>query len=202
MLLRYELGSRNKIFFMHKTEIIIWEKYNRLTIFSESVQRWYDRYILCKCDCWNDKVVRIDHIKSGRTKSCWCLMKDTSYKIHWLSETKIYNVYRAIINRCNNIKHKSYKDYWGRWIKCEWNSFEEFYRDMWESYNEWLQIDRINNNWNYCKKNCKWSNRKENCRNRRNTMYIWLVPLVQYCEDNNLNYKNTSYLYRKWRFII
>jgi hypothetical protein len=33
---------------------------------------------LVKCDCGEEKIVRGDHLGSGRTKSCGCLWKTTS----------------------------------------------------------------------------------------------------------------------------
>lgn len=86
---------------------------------------------------------------------------------HWLSKTKIYYIWQWIKNRCNNKKVKAYKDYGWRWIKCEWYSFEDFYSDMWDSYKEWLSIERINNDWSYCKENCKWIEKKLQNNNTR-----------------------------------
>jgi len=86
---------------------------------------------------------------------------------HWMSRTKIFNVYSAMRQRCINTKDKRYKDYWGRWIHCLWNSFEEFYNDMQSTYKEWLSIDRIDNDGNYCKENCRWSTKIEQRANTR-----------------------------------
>ncbi len=188
---------------MFKKIINKWDKYNRLMIVYELPQRGYNRYFLCKCDCWKEKEIRIDHLKNGRTKSCGCFNKEilNNRKTHWLSNHKIYRIYDWINERCNNKNSSSYNNYWNRWIKCEWDTFEEFYRDMWETYQEWLQIDRINNDWNYSKNNCKWSTRKQNCRNRRNTIYVWDISLPEYCEINNLNYSNSRRKYKLWTLI-
>lgn len=90
----------------------------------------------------------------------------------------LYEKYIAIVYRCTKQKHPAYKWYWWRWIKCEWKSFEDFISDMWWIYKQWLTIERLNNNWNYCKENCKWITQKEQCNNRSsnwNITYNWIT---------------------------
>lgn len=111
-----------------------------------------------------------------------------------MSQTKeqrqFYITYKNIHSRCCKENNKSFKDYGGRWITCEWNSFEEFRDDMWSSFiahkdKYWLNnttIDRIDVNWNYCKENCKWSTRMEQGRNKRhNRKYIinWIEYMAE-----------------------
>jgi len=108
-----------------------------------------------------------------------------------MAESRIYRIWHNMKQRCNNKNYKHYKDYWGRWIKYDykWEKFEWFYEDMWESYKEWLSIDRKNNDWNYCKSNCKWSTNKEQSRNKRsNIIYKWKC-LTDLCDELWLNRK-------------
>jgi len=86
-----------------------------------------------------------------------------------MSWTPFYNSWWGAKWRCRNINNKDYKNYWWRWITFteKWDNFNNFYRDMFSSYKEWLTLDRIDNNWNYCKENCKWSSIKEQWRNTR-----------------------------------
>src|SRR3990167_4465109 len=51
-----------------------------------------------------------------------------------LGSSNFYNVWRGMLKRCNNKKHKSYKRYGGRGIKVLWKSFEDFKDDMYKSY--------------------------------------------------------------------
>lgn len=125
-------------------------------------------------------------------------MTKKSWKVtHWqclnYKQSTIYRIYDWVKGRCNNKNHQAYKYYWLRWIKCEWDSFEEFYEDMWDSYKEWLTLERINNDWYYCKANCKWATRKEQMRNTRRNMYIeynWVKKcLAEWLELYNIPYE-------------
>lgn len=86
----------------------------------------------------------------------------------------LVSVYKNITSRCYNENDTSYSNYWGRWITCIRDCFLDFYNDMRSSYQCWLTIERINNDWNYCKENCKRASRTEQNRNtRRNVKYKW-----------------------------
>lgn len=113
--------------------------------------------------CWNMMEKEVVLIKKGAIKSCWCINSK-----HWFSKTKIYWIYMWILQRCNNQKAINYIFYWARWIKSEWKWFNDFYSEVWKYYKEGLTIDRIDNNWNYSKENCRWITLKENNRNKRN----------------------------------
>lgn len=85
-------------------------------------------------------------------------------------ETGCYCSWRGMINRCNNPNDPRYHDYGGAGITIcdEWLKFGNFHRDMGDRP-PGMSIDRKNNSLGYCKDNCKWSTRKEQQRNRRNS---------------------------------
>ena len=84
--------------------------------------------------------------------------------------TPIYSVWSMIIQRCNNNKNKDYKYYGGRGINIckEWLNVGKFIDWAYlNGYNPGLQIDRINNNGDYCPENCRFVTQDINKKNKR-----------------------------------
>lgn len=152
---------------------------------------------LCLCSCGNKKVVNSASLISGKTKSCGCYAQEQRVNVnttHGMGNTKIYNVWNSMRDRCNNKKSKYYAYYGGRGIKvCDsWNIFINFFSDMGETYKDGLTIDRIDNNGDYEPKNCRWITHKEQCNNRRSNRIIkfngQIKNLTQWAESIGTNY--------------
>lgn len=147
-------------------------KFNRLTVEWFNGIRNGNSYWNCVCECWVSKIIRWSSISWWAIKSCWCINKGIIRRSsHLMSSTRIYKIHEWIKKRCNQVNYKRYKDYWGRWISYDpkRESFEWFYEDMWPTYQDWLTIDRIDNDWNYCKENCRWATRPQQDNNKRTT---------------------------------
>lgn len=72
--------------------------------------------------------------------------------------------------RCFNPSYKNFQNWGGRGITVDsrWLKFEEFEKDMRPSYQKGMSLDRIDNNKNYSKDNCRWATAKQQCENKRN----------------------------------
>jgi len=85
--------------------------------------------------------------------------------------TPEYTAWALMKQRCSNPNIKEYKHYGGRGITiCErWNDFENFYNDMGDKPKPKIlySIDRINNDGNYEKLNCRWATWKQQANNKR-----------------------------------
>jgi hypothetical protein len=158
------------------------------------------RYYLCQCSCGNEVVVMLSNLLSGATKSCGCLQSEVAAErgrlrhTHGMSDTREYNSWKAMIERCTTEKRPEYGRYGGRDIRvCDrWlNSFENFYTDM-RDRPPGMSLDRIDNDGDYTPDNCRWATAKEQSRNRRSNRLIENKPMVDWCEDNDLSYDAVS----------
>lgn len=134
--------------------------------------KWGEIRWLCRCDCGKQKTILRSSLLKGKTKSCGCLHDSGNNTRHNHAKTnkqsKIYTIWKGVIQRCTNPNNRHYHNYGGRKINvCKrWLKFDNFLEDMGEPL-EGLLLDRINNNKGYYKSNCRWATRKQQNRNTR-----------------------------------
>lgn len=171
--------------------------FGRLRVISKVEKDKKHSYWLCRCTCGNTTISRADGLLSGRIKSCGCYRREIltpaaveANTVHGMRNTRLYDIWCLMRSRCNNPRNNRFSIYGGRGIKVckEWDDFRNF--AAWalnNGYRDDLTIERIDVNGNYGPSNCKWVPRKQQSRNRRNTVYIIKdgkrQPLVKFLED-------------------
>lgn len=110
-------------------------------------------------------------------------------KTHGKSDSKLYNVWQQMLQRCQNPNNKKYHIYGGKGVEvCEkWLTFEGFYEDNKEFYEDGLTIDRRDCDGNYCPENVRWiphsRNSSETTKRRPVIQYrIAVLPEKHYVE--------------------
>lgn len=155
------------------------QKFGRLTVIHRVENDKYGKpRWLCKCDCGNEHYATTHNLRSGHVKSCGCLqpivasLVNTTHGATKQGKCKrLYWVWAAIIQRCENPKNKAYCNYGGRGICIcqQWkDNFAEFRKwALANGYTDGLEIDRIDVNGNYEPDNCRFVRPALNAENKR-----------------------------------
>lgn len=138
-------------------------------------------YWKCKCICGKEINVTTRNLRSGKVKSCGCT-KSTALsdkkKTHGMTNTRIFRIWSGMKFRCYIPSSSGYENYGGRGITIcpEWlgeHGFENFYNwSMKNGFRAGLTIDRINNDGNYEPPNCRWTDKINQCNNRRSNRFL------------------------------
>lgn len=180
-------GYRNN-FYKNKT-------YGELTI-NNTFYKNGKLYAHCTCSCGNTCEANVARMKIGKVRSCGHLIGHNNSK-HNMTNTRFYRIWVGLKTRCNPKSVKS-KNYGKRGITyCDrWEEFENFKKDMYNSYLEHIKkygeknttIDRIDVNGNYEPSNCRWATYKEQANNTR--------------QNHNITYNGETHTLHEWGNIL
>lgn len=133
---------------------------------------------VCSCPEANRKVVSINQLQVGKSKSCGCLYRETrrsSAMTHGGCYDPEYGCFMAMMKRCYDPNHESYPEYGAKGVIVQpswFNNYPQFKKDMPPRPSDIHTVDRIDGAGNYTSDNTKWSTPTEQARNRRTNIYF------------------------------
>ena len=149
------------------------KRFGKLVVIENLPSKNQCRMWLCRCDCGGTKITSTKMLVSKQCMTCGC-SKYTRARKHGLSHTKVYKVWATMVKRVTNTNCKDWNLYGGRGISIDknWLSFQGFWNDMGTAYKHGLYLDRIDNNGNKYKKNCRWVDAYTQANNTRRNRFL------------------------------
>lgn len=203
---------------MRQTHTVnIGDKFGRMLVLQETHRgRPTGQMYLCQCECGEQRIVPKHALYAGRTVSCGCYSKEASKRRltkHGQAgsrRTPEYTCWASMLQRCHTPTDTGFSHYGARGIRvCDrWrNSFENFLADMGRKPSPNHSLDRIDNDGNYEKANCRWATSRQQAnnttRNRLVTFAGHTHTLQEWCDLLGITSHHVvrSRIHRGWSFV-
>lgn len=118
------------------------------------------------CDCGNSGTPMGGDLRHGKSRSCGCLQREAgglNNLTHGGSGTRLHRIWKGIKGRCGANEVYRHVTICPQWQ--EFSAFAEWAKSS--GYEEWLTIDRIDNEKGYEPSNCRWATKETQSQNRR-----------------------------------
>lgn len=137
------------------------------------------------------------------------ITKPVRKKISSVKNKRLYHIWVNMIGRCYKKTRADYKYYGMRNISVcnDWKNNFLCFQDwaLNNGYDDFLTLDRIDNNGNYSPENCKWSTQREQRLNNSQILNVTISGktkcLKDWCKDLNLNYNMVYMRYKRGKTL-
>ena len=103
---------------MRPLQLAIGAKFERWTVLGTATARQRGTFVLCRCDCGSERVVRANKLTSGESRSCGRIARERMQRLsgalvrrHGQHQSPVYKVWSAMKARCANPKHPEWSNY-------------------------------------------------------------------------------------------
>ena len=191
---------------MERVEVL-GQSFGRWTVVAEAApDAWKHRRVQCLCQCGQTKVLSLNILRTGDSRSCGCYNwgqseirkaernRSGTPEHHNMTGTPEYVSWVSARSRCHCPTSGNYRHYGGRGIyMCDaWRgSFAAFFRDMGPRPSLSYTLGRIDNDGPYSPENCHWATRFEQGRNTRQNRFVTIneetLCVTDWAARNHIN---------------
>jgi hypothetical protein len=150
---------------VEKKQISIGDVFTNLTVVSKEIDSGRTRW-KCRCVCGRYPIMRAS-VLIGGASSCGCI--GGLRKMHSLSNTREYIIWKGIKGRCTNPNNTAFNSYGGRGIGISedfLNNFTKWLDEVGYAPTHFHSIGRIDNNGDYTYGNMQWELPAQQAQNK------------------------------------
>lgn len=161
----------------------------------------------CECVCGKRLTVRHDYLLHSNSPKTHCGCKARVYEPTFRGiHNSEYHIWKMMLVRCNNPKHKTYLSYGAKGVKVcpQWQTdFEQFVKDVGPRPSLAHSLDRKDAAGDYEPSNVRWATSKEQGRNKRKSLFLphptdpskGLIPAAECAEILGVTYQTMRHDY-------
>lgn len=149
---------------------MIGTQFGRLTVCGGKERRGRRYFVLCACECGQQKHIEVCKLRAGHTKSCGCLLKDLMRAKQTTHGAYFEPEFRAWSNMKKRCDEARWQEWYGHVKICDrWReSYDNFLADVGRRPSEKHSLDRIDPARDYEPGNVRWATRAAQSRNTKN----------------------------------
>lgn len=153
----------------------IGKRFGRVVVISLSRPSGRSTVVDARCDCGDERPYFISNLRTQSEPMCPACREASRPAKGQSGKHPLFNIWKAMIQRCENPNHTWFKRYGGRGVAVcpKWrDDFEAFAADVGDRPSLKHTIDRVDGNGHYEPDNVRWATHIVQQRNRSDTLRV------------------------------